>query len=50
MRPMTIHDTQTASPESAALLAGVESQIGFIPNVFAIIAASTPTTIRDRPR
>ena len=42
MQPMTIHDSQTASPESAALLTGVESQIGFIPNVFAVIAASTP--------
>lgn len=42
MQTMKIHDTQTASPASATLLADVASQVGFIPNVFAIIAASTP--------
>ena len=42
MRTMTIHDTRTAPPESATLLAGVASQVGFIPNVFGVIAASTP--------
>ena len=42
MDPMPIHDTHTATPKSAALLATVESQVGFIPNVFAVIAASTP--------
>jgi uncharacterized peroxidase-related enzyme len=41
MDPTTIHDTQTASPESAELLAAVESQVGFIPNVFAVLAEST---------
>ena len=42
MQPITIHDTRNASPESAALLAGVETQLGFIPNVFAALAGSTP--------
>lgn len=42
MNPTTIHDTQTASPESAELLVAVESQVGFIPNVFAVLAESTP--------
>jgi len=42
MDPTTIHETPTASPESAELLAAVESQVGFIPNVFAVLAESTP--------
>jgi uncharacterized peroxidase-related enzyme len=39
---MTIHNTQTASPDSAKLLSEVDSQVGFIPNVFAVLAESTP--------
>lgn len=42
MDPITIHDTGTASAGSAELLAAVESQIGFIPNVFAVLAESKP--------
>ena len=37
-----IHDTESATPEAAKVLAGVEAQLGFIPNVFGVLANSTP--------
>jgi hypothetical protein len=46
MDPMTIHDTQTASPKSADLLVAVEAQVGFIPNVFAVLAESASRSRR----
>ena len=42
MKPMAIHDTQTAEAEGATLLAAVESKVGFIPNIFGVLATSTP--------
>jgi uncharacterized peroxidase-related enzyme len=42
MTTITIHDTHSADPASARLLSTLETQLGFIPNVFAVMAESTP--------
>lgn len=38
----TIHTPETASDRAAKLLKGIESGLGFIPNIFAVIAESEP--------
>jgi AhpD family alkylhydroperoxidase len=42
MQTFPIHDTQSAEPEAASVLTGVEAQLGFIPNVFGLLANSVP--------
>ena len=37
-----IHDETTASPGAAKKLNGISAQLGFVPNVFAVIAESEP--------
>jgi uncharacterized peroxidase-related enzyme len=41
MTSMTIHDSQSAEPASVSLLSTLEAQLGFIPNVFAVMAESS---------
>ena len=42
MKQYTIHDKHTANEESAQLLNAVEGMISFVPNIFGVIAESTP--------
>lgn len=42
MKPFKIYNEKNAKPISNKLLISVEDQIGFIPNVFAVIAESSP--------
>lgn len=41
MKPFKFHSIENSQPATAALLSAVEKQIGFIPNVFAVIAESS---------
>jgi uncharacterized peroxidase-related enzyme len=42
METLQIHDLESAAPEAAKLLAAIECQLGFIPNVFGVLASSMP--------
>lgn len=42
METFPIHDTRSAEPGASDLLNNVEGQLGFIPNVFGVLANSTP--------
>lgn len=42
MKQFNIHNARTASPPSDSLLVIVEDMIGFVPNVFGVIAESSP--------
>lgn len=42
MQTFPIYNAQNAGPEAASLLGAVESQLGFIPNVFGVLAGSAP--------
>ena len=42
MQTFPIHNTKSAAPEAANVLGAVEAQLGFIPNVFGILANSMP--------
>lgn len=42
MRDFNIYTSQTAPAPSAAVLSGLEDQLGFVPNVFAVLGGSTP--------
>ena len=43
MESFPIQETQSATHEAANVLAAVEAQLGFVPNVFGVLANSTPT-------
>lgn len=42
MKPFKIYSTSDANPDSSNVLKAVEQQLGFVPNIFAVIAESTP--------
>lgn len=42
MKPFTIYTTNNAKPASSQLLNGIQALLGFVPNVFAVIAESYP--------
>jgi len=42
MKHFTVYSKQTANRAAAELLDAVENMIGFVPNIFGVIAASTP--------
>ena len=44
MDSFPIHVNRTVTPEATQLLAGVEIQLGFVPQIFAVLADS-PTTL-----
>ncbi|MEN8128592.1 MAG: carboxymuconolactone decarboxylase family protein [Pseudomonadota bacterium] len=42
MQPFRLYNAENAQPPADSLLTAVEDQLGFIPNVFAVIAGSSP--------
>lgn len=42
MKPFTIYTTNDAKPVSSRVLKAIDQQLGFVPNVFAVIAESAP--------
>jgi len=42
MKSFQIHTSKTASPEAGTILDAMRDQIGFVPNVSAVLAESTP--------
>ena len=42
MKYFTVYNKHSAKPESAQLLGAVENMVGFVPNIFGVIAESTP--------
>ena len=43
MKPFKIYTAETATPPADKLLLAVEDMVGFVPNVFAILAESEPS-------
>ncbi|MFC1664616.1 carboxymuconolactone decarboxylase family protein [Pseudomonadota bacterium] len=42
MKPFQLYTTKSATPEAAEILGAMRDQIGFVPNVSAVLAESTP--------
>mgnify|MGYP002640503299 CR=1 FL=1 len=43
MKPFKIYSTETATPPADKLLFAVQDMVGFVPNVFAVLAESEPS-------